>query len=251
MVLARLAPLALLACVRGQIPGMGDMPKKPKPAPMDADIKYIRCAVCERAAGQLFKQVEAAVAGNKPAPEKRRRFDTSASTGDLEAQVEEIVANVCDADKDKGGWMAEYDVVKGEDKAGNGALLLEHKGPGHCRRECRTIAKTCAATIEKVDSELPELLLEYVRAGKSEGTLIQRVCTKLAGVCKKGRTPAYPAGKVRRNEEFKEKTQKDIDNEKLMETLKGMPGGGGMQMLGGDDIDLGDDDGSDGLKDEV
>lgn len=48
-------------------------------------------------------------------------------------------------------------------------------------------------------------------------------------------------------------TKKDKDTEDLMASLQNMPGmqGQGLSMLRGDDLDLGDENGGDGLKDEV
>ena len=77
----------------------------------------------------------------------------------------------------------------------------------------------------------------------------------MAGVCKKGKTPAWPEGKVRKNEQFKPKTAKDKQTEELMASLQSMPGmgGQGLSMMTGSDIDLGENkvDPIDELKDEV
>ena len=125
---------------------------------------------------------------------------------------------------------------------------------GHCRRECRTIEKACADVVDSVD-ELGEYLLEAAREGKSTGTVAQRVCTKMAGVCKKGKTPPWPEGKVRKNEQFKPKTKKDKETDELMANLRNMPGmeGQGLSMMSGSDLDLGDGavDDIDVLKDEL
>lgn len=96
----------------------------------------------------------------------------------------------------------------------------------------------------------------------------------MSGVCKKGKTPLWPEGVKRRNEEFKPKvhlccrpgvsavfhervaarnqTKKDKETEDLMASLRGMPGmdGQGLSLMTGDELDLGEDAG-DGLKDEI
>eukprot|EP00966_Prymnesium_polylepis_P329279 7385013-Prymnesium_polylepis.1 len=49
-------------------------------------------------------------------------------------------------------------------------------------------------------------------------------------------------------------TKKDADTEKLLAELQNMPGmsgGGGLSMMRGDEIDLGDGKEDDGLKDEI
>lgn len=81
-----------------------------------------------------------------------------------------------------------------------------------------------------IDDDLSELLISAAKEGTSGGMLAQRVCTKVVGVCKKGKTPLWPEGKVRRNEEFTPKTKKDQETDQLMESLKNMPGMGGQSL---------------------
>ena len=52
--------------------------------------------------------------------------------------------------------------------------------------------------------------------------------------------PTWPEGKPRKDEQFKPKEKKDQEIEDLMESMKGMPGGGGMQMMSPDSMDLGE-----------
>ena len=230
------------------------MPKKPKPAPQNKDIPYIKCQTCELMAARALDQVKQLVAGTAPKTEKKRRFDHSSDLGGIEASVEDLVGSVCDSESKEGAWMAEYDIVKR-----GAALKLENQvsgetAGGHCRRECRTIEKACAGVVDSID-ELAEYLLSAAREGKSAGTVAQRVCTKMAGVCKKGKTPAWPEGKVRKNEQFKPKTTKDKETEDLMASLQGMPGmgGQGLSMMSGSAFDFGDskENEEDVLKDEM
>ena len=224
-----------LALTGAQFGGMDQMPKKPKPAPLTEDVKYIRCRTCNRMVREAVRQAA---------------LVSSASA------VEDLLDKICDADADgkegrgsEGVWMSELDVSKKGQ-----ALVLEHKGPGHCRRECRTVAKACDGVMEKLDTdELAEYLLGAANEQTSAGSVAQRVCTKMAGVCKKGKVPLWPEGKVRKNEEFKPKDKKDDDLEKLLASMGGMPGGGGLTMMKPGDMDLGDDkvDEIDVLKDEV
>jgi len=248
------AAIALLAALSVHLcdAQMEGMPRKPKPMPMDSDIKYIKCQTCELMAAKALTLVKDAAAAEKPKPQQKRRFESSSSLGGLEASVEDIVTNICNSESSEGTWLSEYDIVK-RDRA----LKLESQVDGDvvggkCRRECRTIEKACAGILEAVDDELADLLLAAAKAKKSAGMLKQRVCTKMAGVCKKGKTPLWPEGKVRRNEEFKPKTKKDKETEALLSELQGMQGGQGLSMMTGDELDLGDDSPQgDGLKDEV
>lgn len=115
------------------------------------------------------------------------------------------------------------------------------------------------STLGDADEDLGELLVSAVKSSggekpQSPGVVAQRVCTKLAGVCKKKKIPIWPEGKARKNEEFKPEDPKDDSINDLLASLKGMPGGGGAQLLDSDDMDLGDDgkvDPIDVLKDEV
>ena len=235
-----------------QMEGMGGMPKKPKPQPITGDIKYIRCQTCQIMVEKALEQTNELLAEQKPKTQQKRRFDSSSNLGGLESGVEDIVTSICDSESKEGNWMSHYDIAKFR----QALRLMNQLGGdvvgGHCKRECRTIEKACAGVLDSVESELAELLLDAAKAKTSAGMVAQRVCTKMAGVCKKGKTPLWPEGKVRRNEEFKPKTKKDQETDDLMANLRNMPGmeGQGLQMMSGDDLDLGESVG-DGLKDEI
>ena len=232
---------------------MDAMPKKPKPTPISGDIKYIRCQTCQIMVEKALEQINVLLAEEKPKSQQKRRFDSSSNLGGIESDVEDIVTSICNSESKEGEWMSHYDIAK----VGSALRLMNQLGGdvvgGHCKRECRTIEKACMGVLETVESELAELLLASAKAKTSPGMVAQRVCTKMAGVCKKGKTPPWPEGKVRRNEEFKPKTKKDRETEELMASMQSMPGmeGQSLQMLRGDELDLGDSDGGDGLKDEV
>ena len=79
----------------------------------------------------------------------------------------------------------------------------------------------------------------------------------MAGVCKKGKVPLWPEGKVRKNEEFKPKTDQDKKLQHMLETMAG-ENGNGISLMNPGDYDLpGDDytppkvDEIDILKDEI
>lgn len=221
--------LLAVALASAQMMGEYGMIKKPKPAPLTEDLKYIRCETCTKMVHEAVKR---------------------AAAMSTQSAVEDMLEKICDADADgkegrgdEGLWMSELDVSKQGQK-----LVLSHIGPGNCRRECRTIAKACDQVMEKVDADE---LVELLREKKSAGTTAQRVCTKMANVCKKGKEPVWPEGKVRKNEIFSPRMNtKDDELEKL---LAGMPAMPGMTMMKGSDLDLGDGtvDEIDQLKDEV
>lgn len=234
--------------------GPGGMPKKPKPSPLNDDLPFIKCPVCEKMAAEAHKRISEIVEAAPAAKSSKRRFETSSHTGDVTAQVESLLENICDADADgkegrtkDGRWLAEYDIAKDGQ-----TLTLKHMGPGHCRRECRTIAKSCETVLAKLsdgDDDLSEVLLKAVREKQSVGMVAQRMCTKLAGVCKKKKTPLWPEGKPRKNEQFKAKDKKDTDLEDLLASMGGMGGGmGGLTSMSASDMDL---DGVDTPVDEI
>ena len=230
------------------------MPKKPKPAPLDKDLPYIRCGVCKRALERAHHIVEELVANNKPAPTKKRRFEASATAGNLEGKVEDAIAALCNPDSDAGAWISELDIAKSGSE-----LSLIHKGPGHCRRECRTIAKSCESIMEKLadgDVDIAERLIGAVREGTSAQKVVHgTICTKVTGACKKGKALKWPEGMARMNEEFKpkdpEQAQKDRELEKLLATMQSGPGGdSGLSMMRPSDLDFGGGD-EDVLKEEL
>ena len=231
-----------LLCVqmaRAQFGGMNDMPKKPKPAPLKDDLKYIQCSTCKLMVQEAARQAAA----------------LSSSSA-----VEDMLDKICDPEADgkegrskEGAWLSEYDTSKQGQ-----ALVLERKGPGYCRRECRTIAKACDTVMDKLEGdELASDVLAAAMSGEKSASaaaaVAQRVCTKQLGVCKKGKVPLWPEGKVRKNEQFKPREKKDDDLEDLLASLKGGPGGSGLTMMRPGEMDLGDDkvDEIDVLKDEV
>jgi len=196
-----------------------------------------------------------------PVVPAKRRFDSSSALGGVEASLETLLEMVCDADADgkeyngtQGLWLAELDVSK------NGqALEITHKGPGHCRRECRTIAKACASVLdllEEGDEDLSEVLLKAVREKQSLKTVSQRVCTTMTGICKKAKVPLWPAGKVRKDETFKPKDQEELNLEAALAAMNDFvpqdEGGHYTMMTGGDETQPeGTVDPIDILKDEV
>ena len=130
----------LLVCIGVASAQMDQLPKKPKASPINSDIPYIRCQVCEKMVATALKQVQEAAA-ETPKLQQKRRFESSSKLGDLETRVEDMLTSLCAADSSEGSWLSEYDVVKR-----GTALTLENQVHGdvvggHCKRECRTLEK--------------------------------------------------------------------------------------------------------------
>ena len=257
----RAAAIAVfLPLVAAQV-DLDKVPKKPKSAPLNDDLPYIKCGVCNKMVAEVHKRVIELVDGAPSAREAKRRFEADSNQGELSSKVETLLENICDAELQgkngagtEGKWMAALDISKKGQ-----ALELVQKSQGYCRRECRTIAKACEDVTSRLsdhDDDLTEVLVAAVRAKTSVGMLAQRVCTKMAGFCKKGKTPLWPDGKPRKNEEFKLKPKKEDDMDKLLASLKGANGESYKTMSAGDmdleEIGIGDRvDPIDELKEEL
>merc|ERR1711935_448119 len=204
------------------------MPKKPKSRPIASDLPHISCAVCEALASSLHNQVSA-----MPAPDAVKGRVSSrgkASKGIVnEADVSNLLEHACNPKEKAGRWTSSFDLVS-ED----GTVKLEPQvSPGHCKRECETVAQSCTDLLEKIEDNLDDLQVALWK-GKSRRELTKRLCEEWGEVC-----PARnPEKKLVRevDEEFKAKTEKDIEMDELMAKTAGIPGMGGSQMFDRDDM---------------
>lgn len=208
-----LCMLASSAQMPAMPPGMLEaLPKKPKSAPLDADVPYIKCDTCKALASHLYDEVGKLVAAQAPMAAKKRRLESRSNLGSLEEEVESVLTNVCNTEDKDGKWIRGFDIMK----AGR-AITLKAMPPGKCRRECKTVEKACSSVLSVLeDHDVGEMLIEAVREDTGKEAVAKRMCTKMATVCKKGKTPLYPEGKVRKNEEFIPMTEQDIKDEKMM-----------------------------------
>merc|ERR1712196_615320 len=137
----------------GTAPGVMDaLPKKAKPAPIDGDIPYIRCGVCELLSQRMYSDADQMIKMHAPKQQKKTRLESSANLGGLEDNIEYMLLHICDPEQIAGKWIRELDVVK----AGS-SLTLKQMSLGKCRRECRTIAKACGAVLETMTEEEEDL----------------------------------------------------------------------------------------------
>jgi hypothetical protein len=234
----------------GEIPSMhgnNEMHKyrKALPAPMNADVPYLKCPVCQKLAAEVYSKVSALVAAAPVDKPKKRRFESSSKLGSLEESTEDVLTNMCDPDNNgakeygkpaknaDGKWISYLDVQKKDRE-----LVLVKKKEGHCRRECRTIEKVCEEVVAKLtdddENDVAAYLVKAAKEGVSVGTVSQVLCTKMARVCKKGKTPLWPEGKPRMNEHFKEKSDEDLRLETMSAQMPGEAGTGITVMKPGD-----------------
>lgn len=227
--------------------------RKALPAPMNEDVPYLKCPVCQKLAVEALSQVSELVAAAPKPKTTKRRFESSSSLGNLEEGTEDILTKMCDPDNNgakeygkpprssAGKWITYLDVQKQ-----GSALVLVKKTAGRCRRECRTIEKVCEEVVAKLtdddETDAAAYLVKAAREQMSAGTVTQVLCTKLAGVCKKGKTPSWPDGKPRMNEEFAAKTEDDLRIEENMATMPG-ESGTGITIMRPEDYEIPDEDG--------
>jgi len=248
--------LVLTAAQMDMPPGMLEsMPKKAKPAPLDGDVPFIRCGTCRELAVRAHEKVSSLVEAQLPARTKKSRLEVRSGLGGLEEEVETILTSICNVDADAGKWLREYDIFK----AGSKLQLKRMAQPGKCRRECRTIEKACAAVLETLsDHDLGEMLIAAAREKTPATDLGRQWCSKMAMVCKKGKTPVWPEGKARKNEEYVELTEEDLKSEETIRMASQAKGAHGLPMtavnaadLDIEGLDMSKKDPRDELKDEI
>mmetsp|Transcript_104852 Transcript_104852/g.306220 ORF Transcript_104852/g.306220 Transcript_104852/m.306220 type:complete len:199 (-) Transcript_104852:56-652(-) len=161
-------------------------------------IAHVQCDVCKLAMKEARGQ-----ARNKSILE--------------EDALTDLADNLCSPKKTEGNWVAKLDITREADGA---PLALQRQDKvGHCRSECKAIQQSCAKAISGKEEAIVSLLLDSAGLAKLQNT----VCEK---PCKKKSLPKLD-GWV--DEEFEE--DKDEALNKLMESMKGMPGMGNMQMF--------------------
>ena len=235
-------PLLLLALatisVKSQM-GMGG--GKKTYSPEKRDLPYIGCDVCGGVVVNLLKQVTQVRSEYGPKSEKGKKMPEEA--------VSDILDGICKPNEDGGEWIRYLDIVSqpadGQDKKRK-LVLTPHENPGKCKKECETISKSCYDLMEEdIDDrdELQALLFVDKKFSEFSGEdgdmkLVDRVCKKMTGRCKSTKT--YATSKYeRKDEEFIELTDKDLEMEKLMAQMQGMPGmeNQGMNMYDRDDME--------------
>jgi len=152
---------------------------------MRGDLKYIRCNVCNEAAGALQSQVAAL-------PKQKKSKSSKGPGNPSEEAVAHIIEGICSAQDSSGKWILNMDVVE----SGDGLALAKHSVQGQCRSECRTIATSCFEVFEKVDMDDLQVALWK---GITKEALTKKVCNEWTSVCKKKKLSPV---KDREDEEF-------------------------------------------------
>merc|ERR1740130_1747159 len=161
---------------------MGRKNQEPGAEPIKADLKYIYCGVCR-------KMVDIAYAKSAELLEKRfaykKRSKLSATEFDGEGAVQDYVEKICNPLKPEGEWISKIDLVHDEKQL----LLATQPDPGHCRRECRTVAEACDDVLDKADTDFTEILYKGVKESTPLEQVQRFICNRAASVCKKKAPP--------------------------------------------------------------
>jgi hypothetical protein len=206
--------------------------KGPVARAVKSDVKYIKCEVCEQLAeaahGEYLKL---------RADEGQKLRETT---------VIEKMEKMCDVSSTEGDWI----VTKDLQEKGTRLRVVDmgKENYGECGVECKTIVKACEDILGPRDTDVGEYL--FTSDDESDGVkAFQKwLCEEETSSCS-GKTPALPKDRPK-GEKFKKRDKKDLEMERLMKNMQGMPGMGGAQMFsrdqmlrnmgGGDDDD--DDD---------
>lgn len=202
-----IALLAIPSCQGAE--GFGQKKKK-VPEIMRDDLPHIGCSVCKGAVEEMHTIISDR---REKAPYKK--LD--------ENQIVEVIDTICDPDGPEGGWIRAVDVV--EEKQ-NGRRFLEFETPGgmgKCKKECRTIAKSCYDLLEEdIDrDELSPLL--WKNTIKNAQELQEKVCKKMSKRCsdKRVTTNKPLAGSSKRVDEYFEPvSDKDLEMEKMLKEME-------------------------------
>lgn len=194
---------------------------KNEPEPFYKEIPYIECEVCQKTIAHVWDRIN----------------DLRASNGNKlhEFQINEVVEDLCNPETREGEWITKLDLsINKKEKE---IHVIAHEEYGHCKRECQTIVRACQKNIDEVTIEIGEVL--WKKKYNSKDKLIAHVCKKWTKACpeKRENRLLLPNHYHRKDEIFKEKTDKDREMDQMMKKMKAAGLGNGAQMYSRDDIE--------------
>lgn len=211
-----------LACLCGaasaMMPGMGmggGKDEKKFPA-VKADVKYIRCGVCEEMAKNMHREI------------KKMRDELPKTKKKLpEIDIIEKIEKFCDPEATAGEWITHLDML--ED--GNKIKMVHHEMPAKCETECRTIARACEETLGDADTDIAEALY---KGEMKRAALRDLLCSDLSDACD-GAAPKVPKSR-KKGPDFVEMDAEAVKMRDMMASMKDIPGMPGMNMYSRDDL---------------
>lgn len=208
-----------------------------KNLPNVRDLKYIGCEVCHRAIKELYEQT-----ADKRSMAPRNKVSEEA--------VEELVERICspikknqkemksivntpsETESQPHIWTRKLDIVENTASDSRKYLALyEPGGISKCGVECATISRSCSDLLEN-ELDVDALVLALWKNKMSLDSLQKRFCPSSKGSCR-SKQPLLGSYK-RMDESFVTMSDKELEIEKMMETMEAA-GMGGMKMFSRDD----------------
>ena len=192
--------------------------KKTIPRANVLDVQYIECEACEflaRAAVDEYKTLLETVGAKKL----------------RETEVIEKMEKMCDAAVKEGNWIITKDLQEKGSKLR--VVDMGAENYGECGSECKTIVRACEKILGPRDTDVGEYL--FTSGGDVDvKEFTNWLCKEETSACAKV-PPPLPKDRPK-GEAFKKRDKKDVDMERLMAGMKGMPGMGGAQMFSRDQM---------------
>mmetsp|Transcript_35548 Transcript_35548/g.57126 ORF Transcript_35548/g.57126 Transcript_35548/m.57126 type:complete len:346 (-) Transcript_35548:171-1208(-) len=181
-----------------------------------SDLKYIKCQVCQEVAKNL----------NREASALRDAKGATLTEADVQGKVEKV----CDVETVEGEWLIKHDLVEEGD-----VLKMQHMGSafGECGTECKTMQRACHDIIGDRDTDIAEAI--FTDTSMKRAALTSLLCNSNdgGGACLK-KAPPLPKDRAP-GPAFVEKTEKEIEMQRMMKTMKDA-GMGNMNMYSKDDM---------------
>jgi hypothetical protein len=139
----------------------------------DGDVKYLACPVCREVAMTMTRMVGEVQEMGYPLTEE---------------MLVELSTVVCDLNSPAGAWIQSVDYFLSSDK--RSFQLKVHEQRGRCGAECLTVARTCAAVVEPVVTEIAEALY----AADSDD-FVREMCEDITSACSSRKAIKKPEGR--------------------------------------------------------
>ncbi|XP_078438000.1 nucleophosmin [Wolffia australiana] len=221
--------LALLMILEVRF-AIGATQKKVASTARKEDVPFIKCQVCEKIAHQLYRQV-------------KQKEDQISPRKISELQIIDIAENICNLKKEEADWLLRIDIVE----KGDALELVEQEVEGHCNSECKTLERACQEVMGYSDTDIAEFIYT---SKPSQDSLVKFLCYKTSSSCSK-KPPPLPKDRAP-GEPFVPKPSKELEMEKILRSMEGMPGAPSMKMYSREDlvnnnfkVDGDDDEGDD------
>jgi len=180
-----------------------------------SDVKYIACQTCELAANAAY--------------ETYLEVKTDKGKKLTEMDVLEKIEKVCSASDKAGEWI----ITKDLQEKGTTLRVVDmgKENYGACGTECKTIVMACEDILGRRDTDVAEYLFTTAKSAKD---VREWLCKEETSTCRKA-APPLPKDRPK-GEKFVKKDKKDVEMERLMASMQGMPGMGGAQLFNREDM---------------